>query len=275
MPTSRGADDMFVHLNPTSGVVEPYGADVQTILRGVRTPSSTYLGPACFHATVVLETNGKHYQRTPAQLGTYLRKVSGYRDVRRVSTRHRLYQHETPSGWRFCTSDQVGATPTAVRIPDARVVSWQWCLHQGATNSPSGRDDAWLCYDRDVTAALEEAWVKGEERVFDVVVHAGVTTKRVVVDRSNVLFYQEDTKTAKRRWVRRVCMDAADVQATSDAMVAACPVDVCAICLCDFSETPLLPHLTLPCSHTFHCACVAPLRAEVDATKCPLCRASF
>ena len=247
---------MFVHLNPISGVVEPYSNDIQETLNSTWAGgihySSIYLGSKCFHATVFFDRYDKHYQTTPAIQGA---KPPGYRQVRRVTNVSTLFQHNTPMGWRFCNSDDLGAQPTVIRMPHARVPSWQWCT----VTSISPNDTDWISYNTTLNDDLEEIWTtEGDNFVF-----VCDTNKRIFVDRSSVFFREEDTATGNTRWVRRILVELSDNRKTQHS-----EEDVCAICICDFSDDAMTTE-TLMCNHTFHCACLARLIEK----KCPLCRA--
>ena len=266
---------MYIHIDPISGIVEPYTDDVQEILNNKPIPSETYLGPTCFNATVHLIQNGNHFQTTPAI--SMLRrggKPPGYREVRRVTSRSasNLFKRKTTDGWRFC-NDFDNNNPHLIKeqvvlnMPNNRVPTWQWC----SVNSLSPHAQNWICYERAVNHDLEEAWASEGNDNFELIISVGITNKRIIIDRSRAFFLQEDVVTGNKRWVRRILLELADVEAQRSTSIGNCPDDICAICICTHAETPMLPRTTLPCKHTFHAACLAPLLDK----RCPMCRASF
>ncbi len=260
---------MFIHLDPISGVVEPYSSDIQEILKEQSTPSDIYLGSKCFNATVHLRENGAHYQTTPEISGPRGGKPGGYREVRQVTARLLSTNNkiQTSEGWRFSTRG--GSPIELVALPiNNRVATWQWCALPNF--SPDMED--WICYESDVNDNLERAWtIEGNDN-FELVIPVGITSKRIIVDRSHAFFRQQDTEiSTNQRWVRRILMEETWVSRIRDSSMHNCPDDVCAICICTYTETPMISRRTLPCKHTFHCACLAPIRDK----RCPLCRAQF
>lgn len=249
---------MFVHLDPISGVVEPYSNDIQEQLKMQCIPSDVNLGSKCFNATIHLRENGKHYQTTPGLSGA---KQPGYRQVRRVTARliSKLFKTRTEEGWRFCTDTDTHKEAIALNVPNNRVAAWQWCSI--AHISPHAQH--WLSYESGVNEALEEAWTTDPNENFHLIAQVNNRRTRIIIDHANAFFVQEDIATGKQNWVRRILVEIPEIQQH--------PNDTCAICICNFSETALLPHRTLPCNHTFHCECLTPM---VDK-KCPMCRASF
>jgi hypothetical protein len=255
---------MFVHLNPITGVLEPYAEEVQARLRASAVPNArVFLGNLCFQATVHLRADGNHFQTTPSfynSRGGY--KPHGYREVRLVGDdTAQLYITNTSDGWRFTSDPRKGRAVHANWVRD-RVPTWQWCK----THSLSMRDADWLPYAAEVSARLEverERALAERRNQFELALDVGVARKVVEVDLDNMFFVQRDVRTCARRWVRRVHAKSAP-ETDPEA-----PDDVCAICLASFAETPALPRTTLRCTHTFHAACLAPC----TDTRCPLCRA--
>lgn len=259
---------MYIHLDPKTGVVEPYSNEIQDVLKMQNVPSDNSLGPKCFHATVHLRPEGSHYQTTPPVTGPRGEgKPSGYRQVRRITARllSDLYKIHTLHGWRF-SSD--GGVPVSIDCPINRVATWQWCTQTSYTPD----NDKWVCYESNVNDDLEEAWTNGGHDNFELIIPVGISNKKIIVDRTSALFRQHDTVTPRnQRWVRRILMELADVQKIRNASIDNCPDDVCAICICSYEEASMAPRRSLPCSHTFHCACLAPINDK----RCPLCRAPF
>lgn len=260
---------MFIHLDPTSGVVEPYTSDIQEILKQKSIPSEIHLGSKCFNATIHLRENGAHYQTTPAIRGPRGGKPRGYREVRQVtacflSTNHKI---QTPQGWRFSTTG--GGIPIeSVTLSTNKVALWQWCTLPNF--SPDTED--WVCYESAVSDSLEKAWTTEGADNFELVIPVGITNKRIIVNRSHAFFRQQDTEITKnQRWVRRILMEETLVSRMRTEAMHNCPDDVCAICICTYTQTPMIPRTTLPCNHTFHSACLAPI---IDK-RCPMCRAEF
>ena len=261
---------MYIHLDPTTGAVEPYSNEIQDILKMKQVPSETFLGSKCFNATVHLRPEGAHYQTTPGVGGSRGGgKPPGHREVRRITSRllNAIYKIQTPNGWRFCSDSSTGV-PVSINCPNNRVATWQWCTQPSYTPD----NDKWVCYESNVNDDLEEAWTNEGHDNFELIIPVGISNKKIVVDRSSAFFRQYDTeKTTNQRWVRRILMELADVQRIRDASIENCPDDVCAICICSYEETSMAPRRSLPCNHTFHCACLAPIINK----RCPLCRAPF
>lgn len=234
-------------------------------------PSDTYLGSKCFNATVHLTEDGEHYQTTPGiWTSQNRRKVPGYRQVRRVEARlsSALYKISTPHGWRFSSTSGRPIEPMSLSMPYDRVATWQWCTGPIITSDTT----TWVCYESGVNDDLEEAWATEGNDNFELVITVGITNKRIIVNRSDAFFCQQDTENPTNlRWVRRILMEMSDVQNIRDLSMHNCPDDVCAICICTYTETPMIPRKTLPCTHVFHGACLAPI---VDK-RCPMCRVSF
>lgn len=259
----------YVHLDPTTGDVEPYSREVQEILKTKPIPSDTPLGKLCFNATIHLRQDGAHYQTTPATHGPHGRgKPAGYRQIKRITGRllSNLYKtHTPPQGWRFSTSGE----PVSIMSSSNKVATWQWCT----TTYYTAENDKWVCYESNVSDDLEEAWTnEGNDGDFEVIVPVGISNKRIIVKRDDVVFRQHDVDTPRnQRWVRRILMDLLEVQRIRDCSSQNCPDDVCAICICSYTETSMIPRRTLSCNHTFHCACLAPILDK----RCPLCRAPF
>ena len=262
---------MYIHMDPINGVVEPYSIEVQDILKMKSIPSDTFLGSRCFNATVHLRKDGAHYQTTPGIGGPRGGKAPGYRQVKRVTSRllSVLYKIHTPqNAWRFSSSDGEYIVPMSLNLPINRVAMWQWCTE----SSVSSDMEKWVCYESNVNDDLEEAWTNEGSDNFECVTPVGITNKRIIVNRSNAFFRQQDTENpTNQRWVRRILMEMSDVQSIRDSSLHNCPDDVCAICICNYKETPMIPRRTLPCNHMFHCACLAPI---IDK-RCPMCRAPF
>ena len=260
---------MYIHLDPTTGVVEPYSDEVQGMLKMKCVPSQTFLGSKCFNATVHLRPDGAHYQTTPPAIGPRGGKPAGYRQVRRITARllSNLYKINTPHGWRF-TSNYRDGIPVSINSANNRVATWQWCTETSYTSD----NDKWICYESNVNDALEEAWTNDGHDNFELIIPVGISNKKIIVNRANAFFRQYDTENpTNQRWVRRILMELADVQGIRDSSTQNCPDDVCAICICSYEETSMVPRRSLPCNHTFHCACLAPI---IDK-RCPMCRAPF
>ena len=257
----------YVHLNPDTGVVEPYSEEVQQILKTKPIPSDTHLGKTCFNATVHLRPDGAHYQTTPASTGPRGRgKPGGYRQIRRITGRllSHLYKTHTPQGWRFSTSGE----NVSVLSSNNKVATWQWCTSTWYT----AENDKWVCYESNVNDDLEEAWTNEGSDGFEVIIPVGISNKKIVVKQHHVIFRQHDVDVPQnQRCVRRVLMDISEVQRIREESSTNCPDNVCAICICSYTETSMLPRRTLSCNHTFHCACLAPIVVK----RCPLCRAYF
>lgn len=261
---------LFVHLNPITGIVEPYTDKVQALLRASAVPSEHFLGNLCLQATVHLCTDGNHFQTTPRVRVGRSYKREGYREVRSVATGDTAcYVTETLNGWRFSSGND--GSPVRIVMPRRRVPVWQWCT----TRNISTNEVDWVAYAAAVDEKLENlchtalSELRGQ---FELAVDVGVTRKIIEVDLARMYYIQRDAQTGATRWVRRILVEQDDLERERAEREAACPTDdVCAICLASFVETCDLPRTTLPCSHVFHAACLAPC---VDA-RCPLCRASW
>lgn len=258
---------MYIHMDPTTGVVEPYSNEIQDILKMKYVPSETFLGSKCFNATVHLRPDGVHYQTTPPVFGPRGGgKPPGYRQVRRITARllSTIYKTNTPHGWRFSNNGE----RMSINSPNNRVATWQWCTQTSYTPN----NDKWVCYESNVNDDLEEAWTNEGHDNFELIIPVGISSKKIIVDRASAFFRQHDTERhTNQRWVRRILMELADVQSIRDSSTHNCPDDVCAICICSYTETLMAPRRSLACNHTFHCACLAPI---IDK-RCPLCRGPF
>lgn len=260
---------MFVHLDPVSGSVEPYTDEVQQILSNRPIPSQTFLGNICFNATIYLTDDGEHYQTTPAI--PQGRKQPGYREIRRVTdvSHFELFKVKTQQGWRFCNDTTIDINKKSVTLKPIhnRAATWQWCTKSFI----SLHEEDWMCYESFVNQDLEKQWTMHENVSFQLTFPIGITNKQIFVDRRSAFFFQEDTKSKKHRWVRRILMDQTDLQHLRTKSLKHCPDGLCSICICNYSETTMMPRKTLSCSHTFHCACLA----HVINKMCPLCRTPF
>lgn len=262
---------MYIHMDPTTGAVEPYSIEIQEILKTKSIPSDTFLGSKCFNATVHLRRDGAHYQTTPPITGPRgCGKPPGYRQVKRITSRmlSTHYKISTPQGWRFSSNGGERIEPISINSPNNRVATWQWCTQSSFTSDM----DKWVCYECNVNDDLEEAWINEGNDDFELVIPIGISSKRIIVDRTYAFFRQHDTEIpTNQRWVRRILMEISQVQTLRDSYIHNCPDDVCAICICTYTETSMLPRRTLPCNHTFHSACLAPITDK----RCPMCRAPF
>ena len=264
MESSHG---MFIHLDPITGIVEPYTDNVQTILQGKLIPSATYLGSLCFHATVHFNSSGAHYQTTPALGGGRGGKPAGYREVRRVTARlmSNLHKKETSGGWRFCDVSEMGSQSVTIQNLQSKSSVWQWC----SKTRYSYCNDDWVCYSENVIDELEEMWQKDDN--FELDVTTGIVVKTITVNREDMFHKQKDKITGNARWVRRILMKQSEIDKIRNDCNNNCPDDVCPICICNFSENVSLPTIKLDCGHDFHQACLAP----VEDKKCPLCRTPY
>jgi hypothetical protein len=255
-------------MDPVTGVVEPYSNEIQRILNMKSVPSETFLGSKCFNATVHLQEDGAHYQTTPAiRSGRGYAKPHGYRQVRKITNNlpSTLYKTHTRHGWRFSSSS---GEHVLINYPKNQVAVWQWCTEPSFTPDA----DKWVCYETNVNDALEIAWRNEGNDNFELVIQVGISNKRIIINRNNAFFRQHDTEIhTNQRWVRRIFMELSEVQSIRDSSSHNCPDDVCAICLCSYTETAMTPRKTLPCNHIFHHACLAPIIQK----HCPLCRAPF
>ncbi len=258
----------YLHLDPVTGVVEPYSNDIQRILNMKSIPSETFLGSRCFNATVHLQEDGAHYQTTPAiSSGRGYGKPPGYRQVRKITSSlpSTLYKTHTPYGWRFSSSS---GEHVLIHYPKNQVAVWQWCSEASFTADA----DKWVCYETSVNDALEMAWRNEGSDDFELVIAVGISNKRITINRNNAFFRQNDTKIhTNQRWVRRIFMEQSDLQCIRDSSSQNCPDGVCAICLSGYTETTMTPRKTLPCNHIFHCVCLTPIVEK----RCPLCRVPF
>lgn len=257
---------MFIHLDPITGIVEPYTENVQNILKLKKIPSSTPLGSMCFHAVVHLNPSGSHYQTTPALVGGG--KPSGYREVRRVTARllSNLYKKETSIGWRFCNLLDEGAQSITIQNLQSKSSIWQWC----GKMRYSKYNNNWICYSENVIKELEEMWQK-DNNDFKLDVTTGIAVKTIIVNRSDMFHTQQDRITGNKRWVRRILMQQSEIDKIRRDCKENCPDDICPICICNFSENASLPTIKLECGHIFHRACLAPV---IDK-RCPICRTSY
>lgn len=264
METSHG---MFIHLDPITGIVEPYTNNVQTILRVKQIPSATNMGSMCFNATVQLNPSGAHYQTTPAWGGRGS-KPAGYREVRRVTARllSNLYKKETSDGWRFCDSSEPGSHSIAIQNLQSKSSVWQWC----SKTRYSQLNDDWICYSENVIDELEEMWQKDDNN-FELDVTTGIAVKTITVNRGDMFHKQRDKITGNARWVRRILMQQSEIDQIRKDRNDNCPDDMCPICICNFSENVSLPAIKLDCGHVFHQSCLAP----VNDKRCPMCRAPY
>ena len=191
---------MYIHLDPTTGVVEPYSNEIQDMLKMKCVPSDTFLGSKCFHATVHLRPEGSHYQTTPPVTGPRGGgKPPGYRQVRRITARllSGLYKIHTPHGWRFASNSSDGGVPLSIVCPNNRVATWQW--YTQASYTPD--NDKWVCYESNVNDDLEKAWTNEGHENFELIIPVGISSKKIVVDRSSAFFRQHDTEnTTNQRW---------------------------------------------------------------------------
>jgi hypothetical protein len=265
METSKS---MFIHLDPITGVIEPYTNNVQEILKRKRIPSATHLGSMCFNATIHLNQHGFHQQTTPAWGGGRGGKPAGYREVRRVTARQlsNLYKKETSGGWRFCDLSEPGSQSITVQKLKNKSSVWQWCTKTGYSQC----NDDWICYSENVIDELEEMWQKDDNN-FELDVTTGIVVKTIIVNRKDVFHNQIDKITGNSRWVRRISMRQSEIDRIRNDRIDNCPEDMCPICICNFSENMALPTIKLGCGHVFHQACLAP----VNDARCPMCRASY
>ena len=265
MQSSHG---MFIHLDPITGIVEPYADSVQNILKAKQIPSVTPLGSMCFHATVHLNVSGFHYQTTPAVEGRRGCKPAGYRDVRRVTARllSNIYKKETRFVWRFCDVSEMGAQPVTIQNLQSKNSIWQWCNKTKYSHS----NDDWTCYSESVIDELEEMWQKDDDN-FELDVTTGIAVKAIIVNRGEMFHKQRDRITGNERWVRRILMQQSEIDKIRNDCNENCPDDMCPICICNFSENTSLPTIKLNCSHVFHQACLAPLNDK----RCPMCRTPY
>jgi hypothetical protein len=258
---------MFIHLDPITGIVEPYTDNVQTILKGKQIPSATHLGSMCFNATVHLNQSGAHHQTTPAWGGRGS-KPAGYREVRRVTERllSNLYKKETSGRWRFCDSSEPGSHSVTIQNLRSKSSVWQWC----SKTRYSQLNDDWICYSENVIDELEEMWQKDDNN-FELDVTTGIAVKTITVNRRDMFHKQRDKITGNARWVRRILMQESEIYQIRNDRNDNCPDDMCPICICNFSENVSLPTIKLDCGHVFHQACLAP----VNDKRCPMCRAPY
>lgn len=258
----------FYHLDPVTGIVEPYTDDVQNILKGKNIPSSIFLGSICFHATVHLRASGSHYQTTPAFGRGRGGKSIGHREVRRMTPRllGNLYKKRTGDGWRFCSKSDIEAQSVQVHNLESKVAIWQWC----SKSKYSYKNNDWYCYSEYVNDDLEEMWQR-DNSDFELNVTTGITTKIVKVNRNEMFYTQQDKDTGNTRLVRRALMNEREVKILRDECKKNCPDDICAICISHFTENTSLPTCNLNCGHIFHQACLAPLKDK----RCPMCRTEY
>lgn len=259
---------MFIHLDPNTGIVEPYMNNVQTILKGKRIPSATHLGSMCFNATVHLNPSGAHYQTTPAWGGGRGGKPAGYREIRRVTARllSNLYKKKTSGGWRFCDLSEPGSQSVTLQNLQSKSSVWQWC----SKTIYSQCNDDWICYSENVMDELEAMWQK-DDNDFELDVTTGIVVKTITVNRGDVFHKQRDKITGNARWVRRILMQQSEIDRIRNDRNANWSDDMCPICICNFSENVSLPTIKLDCGHVFHQACLAP----VNDKRCPMCRAPY
>ena len=260
---------MFIHLDPITGIVEPYAENVQHILKSKQIPSATPLWAMCFHATVYLNPSGAHYQTTPALVGVRGGgKSGGYREVLIVTARllSNLYKKETSGGWRFCDSLAEGAQSITMQNLQSKIYVWQWC----SKTRYSYFNDDWILYSENVIDGLEELWQKDDDD-FELDVTTGIAVKTITVKRKDMFHKQRDKITGNARWVRRILMQQCEIDKIRNDCKEDCPDDMCPICMCDFAENASLPTIKLKCGHVFHQACLAPSNDK----RCPMCRAPY
>jgi hypothetical protein len=145
---------MFVHLNPITGVLEPYAEEVQARLRASAVPNArVFLGNLCFQATVHLRADGNHFQTTPSfynSRGGY--KPHGYREVRLVGDDTvQLYITNTSDGWRFTSDPRKGVARKVVEVDldnmffvqrDVRTCARRWVRRVHAKSAPETDPEA-------------------------------------------------------------------------------------------------------------------------------------
>jgi len=151
---------------------------------------------------------------------------------------------------------------------------WEWSLLLRTAESNTGSAEQWGVYSPEQNDAIEAAYRRGDARV---TVTIGIRSYDIDfqgVGRAR----QTDSHLKKRREVRRRALSADErhslLQPTSSAAhgCGEFEEEECAMCCCEFAETPAMPVVRLPgCGHVFHGACIQELADKGDV--CPMCRA--
>lgn len=172
------------------------------------------------------------------------------------------------------------AREEAVAAGDAmgHVALWEWCRAARAEMLSSLPAEMWGVYVEAQNDAIEAAFRAGKSSIQIVI---GIRTFEIIFegpDRAR----QVDHALRKGRHVRRRLLLAAERDQVFEAATRGRPDEPardeqgeeCAICCCEFSETPTLQSVCLPeCGHTFHRACI---QNSADRKEpCPLCRADI
>jgi len=297
---------IWVSIDPRSGDVHVYPRNIVQALEtafGANASQVSLRGfGSLFDDKTVIFDGGTSHGNKPIQRSS----AGGARDVRRIRSGDaeisiHVYRER---GWRIADECVPGVTQekkihvvqqldvaasstedglsiacrTAAAASAAKGMEglWEWCQILGAKDISQVPSDQWGLYTEEHNTAIEKAFAAGEPsvqicigiRTYDIIFSGPTSGKQV------------DTKLRKRRQVRRCEVPKGEVSQRLEEAIsnmqftnsADASLETCAVCYCDFADTPTMPTVQLPgCGHRFHGACVQQLADQRET--CPLCRA--
>lgn len=190
-------------------------------------------------------------------------KQAGVRSVVRARPGTEVHVAQVHRNWRTASNGVVQVAPN--RMGGGAWI-WEWCEQLALFHA---RESSWHPYAPEVVTAMEGKWARGGD--FEHPLTVGLRNLKVVVDRTEPFYTQVDEEYQKMRWVRRRFRpDAQRPHAPTPSPRAG---DACALCCEEYDETPHWPTVRVACGHTFHAACLQPVRDS--SRRCPLCRSDL
>lgn len=258
---------MFCSLEPSCGeFLDAYPDNVAEKIQSLKNGESTFLGPDFFNATIVKQEEHL-FQSTPAV--NFLNKKSGKRSIKFINPNEiiNVFYCLERKNWSFFE------TPTSIYSKTVsiqnnlrkfgNVLIWQWSRNSDFSKN---YENDWFSYGLECSRTIEDAFSKGEDRVF---IDIGVKKYRITFfndDDGNpcVFAKQQCTITNSSRWIRR-CF--------RDETIFTCPntEPTCPLCLEEFETTKHMPWMKTSCNHVFHAACFSRMNDDRQK-KCPMCR---